>query len=138
MDADVAGVAAGAAFDAAVVAEHRRRLVARVLALELELAAEEGVAAAGVDHVARAEGQRIAVGALRMHQRRAAVGAELDALHLDLLARIDAVLARVLEQHLVELLALDVVGRSEEHTSELQSLMRISYAVFCLKKKQQT
>src|SRR3546814_2505154 len=28
--------------------------------------------------------------------------------------------------------------RSEEHTSELQSLMRISYAVFCLKKKQTT
>src|SRR3546814_3339342 len=28
--------------------------------------------------------------------------------------------------------------RSEEHTSELQSLMRISYAVFCLKKKQRT
>src|SRR3546814_6916508 len=30
------------------------------------------------------------------------------------------------------------VTRSEEHTSELQSLMRISYAVFCLKKKKQT
>src|SRR3546814_4653769 len=29
----------------------------------------------------------------------------------------------------------NVVARSEEHTSELQSLMRISYAVFCLKKK---
>src|SRR3546814_6365267 len=29
------------------------------------------------------------------------------------------------------------VYRSEEHTSELQSLMRISYAVFCLKKKKQ-
>src|SRR3546814_1762846 len=29
----------------------------------------------------------------------------------------------------------DEDGRSEEHTSELQSLMRISYAVFCLKKK---
>src|SRR3546814_6812137 len=29
----------------------------------------------------------------------------------------------------------DVIARSEEHTSELQSLMRISYAVFCLKKK---
>src|SRR3546814_9427988 len=29
----------------------------------------------------------------------------------------------------------DAVARSEEHTSELQSLMRISYAVFCLKKK---
>src|SRR3546814_2781296 len=30
------------------------------------------------------------------------------------------------------------VGRSEEHTSELQSLMRISYAVFCLKKNKNT
>src|SRR3546814_940688 len=30
-----------------------------------------------------------------------------------------------------------VVARSEEHTSELQSLMRISYAVFCLKNKKQ-
>src|SRR3546814_9772579 len=30
---------------------------------------------------------------------------------------------------------LRAVARSEEHTSELQSLMRISYAVFCLKKK---
>src|SRR3546814_1997206 len=30
--------------------------------------------------------------------------------------------------------ALGSIGRSEEHTSELQSLMRISYAVFCLKK----
>src|SRR3546814_10731371 len=32
-------------------------------------------------------------------------------------------------------MAQGVGGRSEEHTSELQSLMRISYAVFCLKKK---
>src|SRR3546814_1856277 len=46
-------------------------------------------------------------------------------------------------EHLVEHLrhhsqALEdlVCRRSEEHTSELQSLMRISYAVFCLKKKQ--
>src|SRR3546814_5727973 len=30
------------------------------------------------------------------------------------------------------------IQRSEEHTSELQSLMRISYAVFCLKKKKKT
>src|SRR3546814_5758501 len=36
------------------------------------------------------------------------------------------------EQHRAE------VERSEEHTSELQSLMRISYAVFCLKKKKKT
>src|SRR3546814_2838211 len=43
--------------------------------------------------------------------------------------------------HLVIVRALAVrhawlAGRSEEHTSELQSLMRISYAVFCLKQKQ--
>src|SRR3546814_3594041 len=34
--------------------------------------------------------------------------------------------------------AQGLAQRSEEHTSELQSLMRISYAVFCLKKKNQT
>src|SRR3546814_7868753 len=33
---------------------------------------------------------------------------------------------------------VDLEPRSEEHTSELQSLMRISYAVFCLKKKKMT
>src|SRR3546814_7920815 len=33
---------------------------------------------------------------------------------------------------------VDGKGRSEEHTSELQSLMRISYAVFCLQKKKNT
>src|SRR3546814_7122035 len=35
----------------------------------------------------------------------------------------------------VQAVALEQQIRSEEHTSELQSLMRISYAVFCLKKK---
>src|SRR3546814_1384311 len=34
--------------------------------------------------------------------------------------------------------AMWAAGRSEEHTSELQSLMRISYAVFCLKKQKST
>src|SRR3546814_2109509 len=38
-------------------------------------------------------------------------------------------------QELLDQNALQVTSRSEEHTSELQSLMRISYAVFCLKKK---
>src|SRR3546814_6552377 len=33
---------------------------------------------------------------------------------------------------------IDIVARSEEHTSEIQSLMRISYAVFCLNKKKDT
>src|SRR3546814_4873550 len=39
-------------------------------------------------------------------------------------------------RHLRDVLAVYGDTRSEEHTSELQSLMRISYAVFCLKKKQ--
>src|SRR3546814_5577646 len=38
---------------------------------------------------------------------------------------------------LTKSLAMEHINRSEEHTSELQSLMRISYAVFCLKKKKQ-
>src|SRR3546814_10807872 len=40
-----------------------------------------------------------------------------------------------LRQRLVDGLPRGMFVRSEEHTSELQSLMRISYAVFCLKKK---
>src|SRR3546814_4126356 len=36
---------------------------------------------------------------------------------------------------LIRIDAIEELRRSEEHTSELQSLMRISYAVFCLKKK---
>src|SRR3546814_1940616 len=43
------------------------------------------------------------------------------------------VLSGVEEERLIGLAASQ--SRSEEHTSELQSLMRISYAVFCLKKK---
>src|SRR3546814_3922243 len=46
---------------------------------------------------------------------------------------IHSLLADFLPQEWQSLLDLD--SRSEEHTSELQSLMRISYAVFCLKKK---
>src|SRR3546814_8717293 len=55
------------------------------------------------------------------------------------------VLDRLLPEEMVDAVDLAFVGqlqdprverpRSEEHTSELQSLMRISYAVFCLKKK---
>src|SRR3546814_5841139 len=44
---------------------------------------------------------------------------------------------KVVSLHACEICVLDEADRmrSEEHTSELQSLMRISYAVFCLKKK---
>src|SRR3546814_9802598 len=54
-------------------------------------------------------------------------------LHLGLVA-----LALVLADLLLAFVRFQIVhavARSEEHTSELQSLMRISYAVFCLKKK---
>src|SRR3546814_4926540 len=40
-----------------------------------------------------------------------------------------------LDRHDLAHVKPETVDRSEEHTSELQSLMRISYAVFCLKKK---
>src|SRR3546814_8918213 len=43
--------------------------------------------------------------------------------------------ALVLGGGMAVLIAVPANARSEEHTSELQSLMRISYAVFCLKKK---
>src|SRR3546814_4456766 len=45
--------------------------------------------------------------------------------------------SRTLKDAMNEALRDWVTNRSEEHTSELQSLMRISYAVFCLKKKNQ-
>src|SRR3546814_10852320 len=48
---------------------------------------------------------------------------------------VEAMMALVLADH--KLLHRAQCGRSEEHTSELHSLMRISYAVFCLKKKTQ-
>src|SRR3546814_3665742 len=44
----------------------------------------------------------------------------------------------ILAQPFMPASAAKMLDRSEEHTSELQSLMRISYAVFCLKKKKQT
>src|SRR3546814_4983537 len=45
--------------------------------------------------------------------------------HVEIVSRGEGLLEKILAQN----------ARSEEHTSELQSLMRISYAVFCLKKK---
>src|SRR3546814_9093659 len=54
-------------------------------------------------------------------------------LHLPAAAAIDETLA--LRAHFNVLTWQVLFMRSEEHTSELQSLMRISYSVFCLKKK---
>src|SRR3546814_1989656 len=56
----------------------------------------------------------------------------------DLAQRIPSAIRRRLEKgRLGQVPETPKPGRSEEHTSELQSLMRISYAVFCLKKKKQ-
>src|SRR3546814_2012117 len=63
-----------------------------------------------------------AIGAHHLHQ----LGGEEDGVEIVLL-----LVGRTLEH-------LGDAARSEEHTSELQSLMRISYAVFCLKKKKKT
>src|SRR3546814_7530721 len=59
-----------------------------------------------------------------------------DVAHICLLA--DKAGVRVIERNMRTYRAITIIkDRSEEHTSELQSLMRISYAVFCLKKKKQ-
>src|SRR3546814_4482874 len=49
--------------------------------------------------------------------------------------RLRIVVMRVIDEPDRELIVAAFTERSEEHTSELKSLMRISYAVFCLKKK---
>src|SRR3546814_3663193 len=66
--------------------------------------------------------------ALRQRLQQASVARQLTALDDRMLADIG------LERWQIGEVA-HRVSRSEEHTSELQSLMRISYAVFCLKKK---
>src|SRR3546814_9997112 len=69
-----------------------------------------------------------------LHAQRDALRVLVDAddLHLHRVADVDQ-LRRMADAAIAHV--GDVEQRSEEHTSELQSLMRISYAVFCLKKK---
>src|SRR3546814_1256682 len=69
----------------------------------------------------------VLVGRVRRHVRQI----DRPAAHVELPAVIDAAQPALLVAPVVEVRA---AMRSEEHTSELQSLMRISYAVFCLKK----
>src|SRR3546814_7293490 len=88
-----------------------------VLALPIYTAGEapiEGVSSDALVHGLRDRGHR-----------HASTVADAGALAASLAASIKA----------GDLGAGDMIIRSEEHTSELQSLMRISYAVFCLKKK---
>src|SRR3546814_4652757 len=99
-----------AALDAAF--QHRlQRLVAGILAVEAEVVAEQDAGPVHPAQVAEQAGQGGNVLPVDLHQGEARrVGVLLRAVVVD-------------------------PGRSEEHTSELQSLMRNSYAVFCLKKK---
>src|SRR3546814_1887578 len=87
------------------------------------------------------------LGALVRTHRRKIPGNAFDALPDHLLAsarrsaallRIAVLLHRGYDAREIPRLDAAAEGRSEEHTSELQSLMRISYAVFCLKKKKST
>src|SRR3546814_7423988 len=75
-------------------------------------------------------GQRLEI----ISQEGTAQGGDL--FGMDQLARFQT--ADVDHRQLGRKTVIDGYARSEEHTSELQSLMRISYAVFCLKKKKKT
>src|SRR3546814_7210985 len=65
------------------------------------------------------------------------VSAMVKSMRLGRLGHVATHAACMLAQHSIKVVAFGLL-RSEEHTSELQSLMRISYAVFCLTKKTQT
>src|SRR3546814_4741905 len=80
----------------------------------------------GFDHVARGE----PLFAAPILAERNQLGRGFDSSHYG----IELFLAVAMPMHEHGKVAI----RSEEHTSELQSLMRISYAVFCLKKKNKT
>src|SRR3546814_5860414 len=90
--------------------------------VEVVVAGEAGLLA-GLDEGVR---KRIDVAQVRHRQRTIAAVQRVG-------AAVVALAAAEVRQHRVPVPA--VGARSEEHTSELQSLMRISYAVFCLKKK---
>src|SRR3546814_7616414 len=102
------------------------------------VAASDAVGIVGTDHGFEAE-QPVALGLSAMidigrqvHGDRGRFGV------IDLIAPsspVEQVRARAADQLVVAVEPIERVGpRSEAHTSELQSLMRISYAVFCLKK----
>src|SRR3546814_7084302 len=86
---------------------------------------EHQVAARAELHRVGVHGVELAFDLVALEQRNVAVLVELHLLGVARRQRLHEVLGRL-------------VARSEEHTSELQSLMRISYAVFCLNKKKKS
>src|SRR3546814_10224676 len=87
------------------------------------------VVAAGAPH----HRQHLGIQQQLLERPDIALGRPLEAGARERVERDQVDLAGVL--HLGRVVELAHQSRSEEHTSELQSLMRISYAVFCLKKK---
>src|SRR3546814_5236180 len=83
--------------------------------------------------LSQANERRAAFGIARCQTERLKLGRAADHVHIPML--IPRLRPRpTISARLCPMLRSDMAGRSEEHTSELQSLMRISYAVFCLKK----
>src|SRR3546814_9306783 len=108
-----------------------RNVVAKLAGSDAALGAEHVVYSAHLDHVgigAPVDGDKIYNGAL---DNALGVAIMLEAAR----QLADAKQAPKRSQLFVAVTAEEKGLRSEEHTSELQSLMRISYAVFCLKKK---
>src|SRR3546814_1465178 len=97
--------------------------------------------AGGFHHVrpARKVGEQVAAGGVAHVQRLRQAVVEVERQPALVHLPQQAADARMRELHVVdrvvERLAARQVDRSEEHTSELKSLLRITYAVFCLKKK---
>src|SRR3546814_4690761 len=92
---------------------------------------ERALVGRGIEQVRIAPERRlgaVAVMHVEIHHRDA-----VEAVHRACMQRADSDVVEEAEAH--GAVRLGVMARSEEHTSELQSLMRISYAVFCLKKK---
>src|SRR3546814_7036051 len=99
-------------------ADHERGVLVRALAVAGDVAGGAGVGhAREADHLLGEADRQFLAGFPGNAERRVAAGA-----------------GQLFREHARQHVE-DPVGRSEEHTSELQSLMRISYAVFCLKKK---
>src|SRR3546814_3942499 len=91
----------------------------------LDPCAGEGVAIAEAAHALGREQVKAFAVEFDAERARHARGLVDHCLHADLM---DAMISKQ---------SFGLLWRSEEHTSELQSLMRISYAVFCLKKKKE-
>src|SRR3546814_8509930 len=77
----------------------------------------------------------LAMTARQRRQQREFLGGEIETLGVAPRATTEQIDLQIADRDLHRILA---AARSEEHTSELQSLMRISYAVFCLKKRKNT